>query len=60
MNPELALGSEWGRAGGPGFLNCLFLLVSLVTLDPVLSDSILEKSEQHTVAKLPWDSLLTR
>ncbi|KAF6292788.1 eukaryotic translation initiation factor 2D [Rhinolophus ferrumequinum] len=32
----------------------------LVKLDPVLCDSILEKSEQHTVMKLPWDSLLTR
>ncbi|XP_074178500.1 eukaryotic translation initiation factor 2D isoform X2 [Rhinolophus sinicus] len=32
----------------------------LVKLDPILCDSILEKSEQHTVMKLPWDSLLTR
>ncbi|XP_066117606.1 eukaryotic translation initiation factor 2D isoform X1 [Saccopteryx bilineata] len=33
---------------------------NLVKLDPILSDCILEKSEQHTVTKLPWDSLLTR
>ncbi|XP_066217990.1 eukaryotic translation initiation factor 2D isoform X2 [Saccopteryx leptura] len=33
---------------------------NLVKLDPILSDCILEKSEQHTVMKLPWDSLLTR
>lgn len=29
-------------------------------LDPILCDCILEKNEQHTVLKLPWDSLLTR
>ncbi|XP_049713690.1 eukaryotic translation initiation factor 2D isoform X1 [Elephas maximus indicus] len=33
---------------------------NLVKLDPVLCDCILEKNEQHTVLKLPWDSLLTR
>ncbi|XP_058396168.1 eukaryotic translation initiation factor 2D isoform X2 [Diceros bicornis minor] len=33
---------------------------NLVKLDPVLCDCILEKNEQHTVMKLPWDSLLTR
>uniref|UniRef100_A0A8C7BNE6 Eukaryotic translation initiation factor 2D n=1 Tax=Neovison vison TaxID=452646 RepID=A0A8C7BNE6_NEOVI len=33
---------------------------SLVKLDPILCDCILEKNEQHTVVKLPWDSLLTR
>ncbi|XP_036129242.1 eukaryotic translation initiation factor 2D isoform X1 [Molossus molossus] len=33
---------------------------NLVKLDPILCDCILEKSEQHTVVKLPWDSLLTR
>ncbi|XP_059529915.1 eukaryotic translation initiation factor 2D isoform X2 [Myotis daubentonii] len=33
---------------------------NLVHLDPILCDCILEKSEQHTVMKLPWDSLLTR
>ncbi|XP_016070740.1 PREDICTED: eukaryotic translation initiation factor 2D isoform X3 [Miniopterus natalensis] len=33
---------------------------NLVKLDPILCDCILEKSEQHTVMKLPWDSLLTR
>ncbi|XP_054567371.1 eukaryotic translation initiation factor 2D isoform X3 [Eptesicus fuscus] len=32
---------------------------NLVHLDPILCDCILEKSEQHTVMKLPWDSLLT-
>uniref|UniRef100_A0A8I4A2E0 Eukaryotic translation initiation factor 2D n=1 Tax=Callithrix jacchus TaxID=9483 RepID=A0A8I4A2E0_CALJA len=33
---------------------------NLVKLDPVLCDCILEKNEQHTVMKLPWDSLLAR
>ncbi|EAW93540.1 eukaryotic translation initiation factor 2D [Homo sapiens] len=33
---------------------------NLVRLDPILCDCILEKNEQHTVMKLPWDSLLTR
>ncbi|XP_014392793.1 PREDICTED: eukaryotic translation initiation factor 2D isoform X3 [Myotis brandtii] len=33
---------------------------NLVHLDPILCDCILEKSEQHIVMKLPWDSLLTR
>ncbi|KAF7467790.1 hypothetical protein GHT09_000828 [Marmota monax] len=33
---------------------------NLVKLDPILCDCILEKDEQHTVVKLPWDSLLTR
>ncbi|XP_022364459.1 eukaryotic translation initiation factor 2D isoform X4 [Enhydra lutris kenyoni] len=33
---------------------------NLVKLDPILCDCILEKNEQHTVVKLPWDSLLTR
>lgn len=33
---------------------------NLVKLDPILCDCILEKSEQHTDTKLPWDSLLTR
>ncbi|XP_034866064.1 eukaryotic translation initiation factor 2D isoform X4 [Mirounga angustirostris] len=33
---------------------------NLVKLDPILCDCILEKNEQHTVLKLPWDSLLTR
>ncbi|XP_070122685.1 eukaryotic translation initiation factor 2D isoform X2 [Equus przewalskii] len=33
---------------------------NLVKLDPILCDCILEKDEQHTVMKLPWDSLLTR
>ncbi|XP_036297536.1 eukaryotic translation initiation factor 2D isoform X1 [Pipistrellus kuhlii] len=33
---------------------------NLVHLDPILCDCILEKSEQHTVMKLPWDNLLTR
>uniref|UniRef100_A0A8D0W5K2 Eukaryotic translation initiation factor 2D n=1 Tax=Sus scrofa TaxID=9823 RepID=A0A8D0W5K2_PIG len=33
---------------------------NLVKLDPILCDCILEKNEQHTVMKLPWDSLLSR
>ncbi|XP_005375454.1 PREDICTED: eukaryotic translation initiation factor 2D isoform X2 [Chinchilla lanigera] len=33
---------------------------NLVKLDPILCDCILEKNEQHTVLKLPWDSLLSR
>ncbi|XP_036057836.1 eukaryotic translation initiation factor 2D isoform X5 [Onychomys torridus] len=33
---------------------------NLVKLDPVLCDCILEKNEQHSVMKLPWDCLLTR
>ncbi|CAK6439711.1 unnamed protein product [Pipistrellus nathusii] len=33
---------------------------NLVHLDPILCDCILEKNEQHTVMKLPWDNLLTR
>ncbi|XP_075385676.1 eukaryotic translation initiation factor 2D isoform X1 [Tenrec ecaudatus] len=33
---------------------------NLVKLDPILSDCLLEKNEQHTVLTLPWDSLLTR
>ncbi|XP_012494279.1 PREDICTED: eukaryotic translation initiation factor 2D [Propithecus coquereli] len=33
---------------------------NLVKLDPILCDCLLEKNEQHTVTKLPWDSLLTR
>ena len=33
---------------------------SLVKLDPILCDCILEKNEQHLVTKLPWDCLLTR
>ncbi|XP_060034748.1 eukaryotic translation initiation factor 2D isoform X2 [Erinaceus europaeus] len=33
---------------------------NLVKLDPILCDCILEKNEQHTVMKLPWDHLLTR
>ncbi|XP_048213308.1 eukaryotic translation initiation factor 2D isoform X2 [Perognathus longimembris pacificus] len=33
---------------------------NLVKLDPILSDCILEKSEQHTVMTLPWDNLLSR
>ncbi|KAB0345430.1 hypothetical protein FD754_022356 [Muntiacus muntjak] len=33
---------------------------NLVNLDPILCDCILEKDEQHTVRKLPWDSLLSR
>lgn len=42
------------------FISSLFFSCSLVKLDPILSDCVLEKSEQHTVVKLPWDSLLTR
>lgn len=57
MNPELALGSE---GAGLAFPYCLFFPFSLVKLDPILCDCILEKNEQHTVMKLPWDSLLTR
>ncbi|KAM5238607.1 eukaryotic translation initiation factor 2D isoform 2-T2 [Ctenodactylus gundi] len=33
---------------------------NLVKLDPILCDCILEKNEQHTVVKLPWDSVLSR
>uniref|UniRef100_A0AC11BEK4 Eukaryotic translation initiation factor 2D n=1 Tax=Ovis aries TaxID=9940 RepID=A0AC11BEK4_SHEEP len=33
---------------------------NLVKLDPILCDCVLEKDEQHTVMKLPWDSLLSR
>ncbi|XP_013013424.1 eukaryotic translation initiation factor 2D isoform X2 [Cavia porcellus] len=33
---------------------------NLVKLDPILCDCILEKNEQQTVSKLPWDSLLSR
>ncbi|XP_069401368.1 eukaryotic translation initiation factor 2D isoform X1 [Ovis canadensis] len=33
---------------------------NLVKLDPILCDCVLEKDEQHTVTKLPWDSLLSR
>ncbi|ELW47750.1 Eukaryotic translation initiation factor 2D [Tupaia chinensis] len=33
---------------------------NLVKLDPILCDCLLEKNEQHTVVKLPWDSLLSR
>uniref|UniRef100_A0A8C5VHS3 Eukaryotic translation initiation factor 2D n=1 Tax=Microcebus murinus TaxID=30608 RepID=A0A8C5VHS3_MICMU len=33
---------------------------NLVKLDPILCDCLLEKNEQHTVMKLPWDSLLSR
>ncbi|XP_023556921.1 eukaryotic translation initiation factor 2D isoform X2 [Octodon degus] len=33
---------------------------NLVKLDPILCDCILEKNEQHTVMKLPWDRLLSR
>lgn len=33
---------------------------SLVKLDPILCDCLLEKNEQHVVMKLPWDGLLTR
>ncbi|XP_028620519.1 eukaryotic translation initiation factor 2D isoform X1 [Grammomys surdaster] len=33
---------------------------NLVKLDPILCDCILEKNEQHSVMKLPWDCLLTR
>uniref|UniRef100_A0A2K5CI69 Eukaryotic translation initiation factor 2D n=1 Tax=Aotus nancymaae TaxID=37293 RepID=A0A2K5CI69_AOTNA len=33
---------------------------NLVKLDPILCDCILEKNEQHTVMKLPWESLLAR
>ncbi|KAM6220119.1 eukaryotic translation initiation factor 2D isoform 2-T2 [Rhynchocyon petersi] len=33
---------------------------NLVKLDPILCDCILEKNEQHTVLKLPWEHLLTR
>ncbi|KAG8518108.1 Eukaryotic translation initiation factor 2D [Galemys pyrenaicus] len=33
---------------------------NLVRLDPILCDCILEEKEQHTITKLPWDSLLTR
>uniref|UniRef100_A0A2K5QQX0 Eukaryotic translation initiation factor 2D n=1 Tax=Cebus imitator TaxID=2715852 RepID=A0A2K5QQX0_CEBIM len=33
---------------------------NLVKLDPILCDCIVEKNEQHTVMKLPWDSLLAR
>uniref|UniRef100_A0A5F9CVG3 Eukaryotic translation initiation factor 2D n=1 Tax=Oryctolagus cuniculus TaxID=9986 RepID=A0A5F9CVG3_RABIT len=33
---------------------------NLVKLDPVLCDCLLEKHEQHSIMKLPWDSLVTR
>ncbi|XP_068842071.1 eukaryotic translation initiation factor 2D isoform X4 [Capricornis sumatraensis] len=33
---------------------------NLVKLDPILCDCVLEKGEQHTVMKLPWESLLSR
>uniref|UniRef100_A0A8C6FI51 Eukaryotic translation initiation factor 2D n=1 Tax=Moschus moschiferus TaxID=68415 RepID=A0A8C6FI51_MOSMO len=33
---------------------------NLVKLDPILCDCVLEKDEQHTIMKLPWDSLLSR
>ncbi|XP_028732331.1 eukaryotic translation initiation factor 2D isoform X2 [Peromyscus leucopus] len=33
---------------------------NLVRLDPILCDCVLEKNEQHSVTKLPWDDLLTR
>nr|KAF6290564.1 eukaryotic translation initiation factor 2D [Myotis myotis] len=42
------------------FLGSHVFSCCLVHLDPILCDCILEKSEQHTVMKLPWDSLLTR
>lgn len=57
MTPEQTLGSE---GAGLGVLDCLFFPFSLVKLDPILCDCILEKGEQHTVMKLPWDSLLNR
>lgn len=57
MNPELARASE---GVGLEFFYCLFSPFSLVKLDPILCDCMLEKNEQHTVVKLPWDSLLTR
>lgn len=57
MTPELALGS---KGVGLEFLHCLFFPFSLVKLDPILCDCILEKNEQHTVTTLPWDSLLSR
>lgn len=56
-NPEVALGSV---GAGVAFLYYLFFPFSLVKLDPILCDCILEKNEQHTIMKLPWDSLLTR
>lgn len=57
VTPEPALGSE---GVGLAFLHCLFFPFSLVKLDPILCDCILEKNEQHTVTTLPWDSLLSR
>lgn len=33
---------------------------NLVKLDPVLCDCLLEKNEQHSIMKLPWDNLLAR
>ncbi|XP_044533051.1 eukaryotic translation initiation factor 2D isoform X2 [Gracilinanus agilis] len=33
---------------------------NLVKMDPILCDCLLDKDEQHTVLKLPWDKLLTR
>ncbi|XP_043820469.1 eukaryotic translation initiation factor 2D [Dromiciops gliroides] len=33
---------------------------NLVKMDPILCDCILEKDEQHTILKLPWDKLIER
>lgn len=54
-----SLAGPWVIGVGLG-LFYFFFLFSLVKLDPILCDCILEKSEQHTDMKLPWDSLLTR
>uniref|UniRef100_A0A4X2L4L2 Eukaryotic translation initiation factor 2D n=1 Tax=Vombatus ursinus TaxID=29139 RepID=A0A4X2L4L2_VOMUR len=33
---------------------------NLVKMDPILCDCILEKAEQNTILKLPWDKLIER
>ncbi|XP_074078636.1 eukaryotic translation initiation factor 2D [Macrotis lagotis] len=33
---------------------------NFVKIDPILCDCILEKEEQHTVLRLPWDKLIER
>ncbi|NP_001239561.1 eukaryotic translation initiation factor 2D [Monodelphis domestica] len=33
---------------------------NLVKMDPILCDCLLEKDEQHTVLRLPWDKVLAR
>ncbi|XP_068930826.1 eukaryotic translation initiation factor 2D isoform X3 [Petaurus breviceps papuanus] len=33
---------------------------NLVKMDPILCDCILEKAEQHTILRLPWDKLIER